>query len=95
VKEEKRDRETKEREEVDHSRKREKEKERRREKRQTSPPAESFEADLSSVSNSSNGSIHQTADLVIVDDQRGLFKCKVALDVNLPVFLHFLRTETS
>jgi outer membrane biosynthesis protein TonB len=72
VKDEKRDRETKEREEVDHTRKREKEKERRREKRQTSPPVESFEADLSSVSNSSNGSIHPSADIVIVDDQRGM-----------------------
>lgn len=72
VKEEKRERETKEREDVvDHSRKRDKDKERRREKRASSPPADSFEGDLSSVSNSSNGSMQPTADLVIVDDQRG------------------------
>lgn len=70
-KEEKRERETKEREDVDHSKKREKEKDRRREKRATSPLPDTFEGDLSSVSNSSNGSMHQTADLVIVDDQRG------------------------
>ena len=71
VKEDKRERETKEREDADNSRKREKDKERRREKRATSPPADAFEGDLSSVSNSSNGSIPPTADLVIVDDQRG------------------------
>lgn len=64
-------RETKDREEPDHARKRDKDKERRREKRATSPPADAFEGDLSSVSNSSNGSIHPTADIVIVDDQRG------------------------
>lgn len=71
VKEEKRERETKEREDADINRKREKDKERRREKRATSPPADAFEGDLSSVSNSSNGSIPPTADIVIVDDQRG------------------------
>jgi hypothetical protein len=71
VKEEKRDRETKERDDTDGIRKRDKDKERRREKRATSPPADTFEGDLSSVSNSSNGSMQPTADLVIVDDQRG------------------------
>lgn len=71
VKEEKRERETKEREDVvDHGRKRDKDKERRRDKRPSSPPADTFEGDLSSVSNSSNGSM-PTADVVIVDDQRG------------------------
>lgn len=60
-----------EKREEDHSRKRDKEKERRREKRPSSPPPDTFEGDLSSVSNSSNGSLHPTADLVIVDDQRG------------------------
>jgi hypothetical protein len=73
VKDEKRERETKEREEVEISRKRDKDKEggRRREKRQTSPPADTFEGDLSSVSNSSNGSMHPSSDLVIVEDPRG------------------------
>lgn len=66
-------RETKEREESDQVRKRDKDnKERRREKRQTSPAAaDTFEGDLSSVSNSSNGSIHPSGDVVIVEDQRG------------------------
>lgn len=70
-------RETKERDEPDHAKKRDKDKERRREKRPTSPPAaDTFEGDLSSVSNSSNGSIHPSADLVIVDDQRGKYARK-------------------
>lgn len=58
-------------EDVDNSRKRDKDKERRREKRRSTPPPDTFEGDLSSVSNSSNGSLQPSADLVIVDDQRG------------------------
>lgn len=57
--------------ETDHPRKRDKEKDRRLEKRATSPLPDTFEGDLSSVSNSSNGSLQPNADLVIVDDQRG------------------------
>lgn len=64
------ERETKERDDVEGLKKRDKEKDRRREKRPTSPLPE-FEGDLSSVSNSSNGSIHPAADIVIVEDQRG------------------------
>jgi hypothetical protein len=66
--EDRHDRETKERED-ENVRKREKE--RKREKR-PSPPAE-FEGDLSSVSNSSTGSIQPNADVVIVEEPRG--KC--------------------
>lgn len=69
-KEEKRDRETRERDDVD-LKKQPKEKERRREKRATSPLPDAFEGDLSSVSNSSNGSIHPVADVVIVEEPRG------------------------
>lgn len=69
VKEEKRDRETKEREDSEHNRKREKEKDKRREKRPSSPVE--FEGDLSSVSNSSNGSIQPNSDVVIVDEPKG------------------------
>lgn len=65
------ERETKERDDTDSSRKREKDKVKRREKRPTSPLPDTFEGDLSSVSNSSNGSMHPTADLVIVEDSRG------------------------
>lgn len=62
---------TKERDVIDGSKKRDKDKDtRRREKRPTSPLPE-FEGDLSSVSNSSNGSVQPSADIVIVDDQRG------------------------
>jgi THO complex subunit 2 len=71
IKEEKR--EIKERDD-----KREKEKEKRREKRPTSPVE--FEGDLSSVSNSSNGSIIQpsnTNDVVIVDEHRESKRRKV------------------
>lgn len=64
-------RETKEREDVDGVRKRDKDKERRREKRPSSPLADTFEGDLSSVSNSSNGSIHPIPDVVVVEEQRG------------------------
>lgn len=67
IKEEKR--EIKER---DDKRDKEKEREKRREKRPTSPVE--FEGDLSSVSNSSNGSIIQPSnanDVVIVDEHRG------------------------
>lgn len=69
IKEEKR--EIKER---DDKRDKEKEREKRREKRPTSPVE--FEGDLSSVSNSSNGSIIQPSnanDVVIVDEHRGKF----------------------
>ncbi|CRK88716.1 CLUMA_CG002522, isoform A [Clunio marinus] len=41
--------------------------------------ADTFEGDLSSVSNSSNGSMHPTADLVIVDDQRESKRRKVEI----------------
>lgn len=60
-------------EDVDQGRKRDKDKERRREKRPTSPIPDTFEGDLSSVSNSSNGSLQPNADLVIVEEQRGEF----------------------
>jgi hypothetical protein len=95
VKEEKRDRETKERDDVDHSRKREKEKERRREKRPSSPPADQFEGDLSSVSNSSSGSMPPTADLVIVDDQRGeICQETVTANIKTDFSLNLFFTET-
>lgn len=64
AREEKRDRE-------ESPKKRDKEKEKRREKRATSPPTDTFEGDLSSVSNSSNGSMLPTADVVIVEEHRG------------------------
>lgn len=70
-KEEKRERETRERDDVESSKKRDKEKERRREKRATSPLPDAFEGDLSSVSNSSNGSTHPVVEVVVVEDQRG------------------------
>lgn len=92
VKEEKRERETKERDDTDGTRKRDKEKERRREKRPSSPPADTFEGDLSSVSNSSNGSLHPAADLVIVDDLRGEFEAFSITIVKL-ISLFYL-TET-
>lgn len=82
---EKRERETKEREEIDHSKKREKEKERRREKRASSPP-DTFEGDLSSVSNSSNGSLPASADVVIVEDQRGEKSNNFLLELSLNLF---------
>jgi len=71
-KEEKREA-TREREESENTRKRDgkEAKERRREKRQSSPPADAFEGDLSSVSNSSNGSAMPNPDLIVVDDHRG------------------------
>lgn len=59
------------REREESPKKRDKDKEKRRDKRATSPPTDTFEGDLSSVSNSSNGSMLPTADVVIVDDHRG------------------------
>lgn len=76
------------REEVDHARKRDKDKERRREKRPTSPLPDTFEGDLSSVSNSSSGSLHPSAELVIVDDQRGE-KFKFSRNFNLKLISIF------
>lgn len=58
-------------EDPDSARKRDKDKDRRRVKRPSSPPADHFEGDLSSVSNSSSGSSQPNADLVIVEDIRG------------------------
>lgn len=68
-------------------REKEKDKEKRRDKRATSPPTDTFEGDLSSVSNSSNGSMHPTADVVIVDDQRG--KQFFAIKINF-ILLNFI-----
>ena len=66
------DKKEREIEDVEQVRKRDKDKERRREKRASTPPPDTFEGDLSSVSNSSNGSLQPSADLVIVEDgQRG------------------------
>lgn len=90
IKEEKR--EIKERDD-----KREKEKEKRREKRPTSPVE--FEGDLSSVSNSSNGSIIQpsnTNDVVIFDDHRGkLLSLSILYAFNFSIFFFFHRIKTS
>lgn len=68
IKEEKREIKERDDKRVD----KEKEREKRREKRPTSPVE--FEGDLSSVSNSSNGSMIQPSnanDVVIVDEHRG------------------------
>lgn len=86
---------TKERDGIDGLKKREKDKDaRRREKRPTSPLPE-FEGDLSSVSNSSNGSIQPSADLVIVEDQRGKTIFQVLSTLFLIHFSCICRPETT
>lgn len=88
--------EKREREDSEVSKKRDKEKEKRvREKRPSSPPVDAFEGDLSSVSNSSNGSI-QTADVVVVDDHRGeriTNSFTLKLDYNFNIVLSRIKTS--
>jgi hypothetical protein len=83
-KDERRERETKERED-ENTRKRDKD-EKKREKRPTSPVE--FEGDLSSVSNSSTGSIQPTADVVIVEEPRGMLFIGVLFALKLNALFH-------
>lgn len=74
-----------EREDSEAPKKREKEREKRREKRPSTPPVDTFEGDLSSVSNSSTGSI-PNAEVVVVDDHRGKNEIKIQLNCKLICF---------